>query len=328
MKRSIIFRVDGYKELGLGHIYNCISLAEILDEHEVLFLTKESCKEGFQKLSCTKWEVRTISELADMKEIYEIIDEVKPDIWVNDCLNTEIEYVEAIKKRVNRFVSIEDLGEGIGKADAVINAMYEEDDRSNVFSGWKYACLRDEFQIKNASEFRDAVKNVIFMFGGTDPSNYNRLLYNITKNISNKYENIKFSFITGYGYDVEKNGLVSIPSKNIYVYSGVSRVSDYMSKADIAITSQGRTIFELAAMGVPAIVLAQNEREQTHTFAQMDHGFLNLGLKDISEELVENTLDWLINTPPIRKNMYDLMQSLPLRDGIYRVKQIVLGEKG
>ena len=59
-------------------------------------------------------------------------------------------------------------------------------------------------------------------------------------------------------------------------------------------------------MGIPAIILSQNEREQTHTFAQMNHGFLNLGLKDVSESSVKNTLDWLINTPPIRKNMYDL----------------------
>ncbi|MFR3925625.1 MAG: hypothetical protein ACLTXI_10635 [Collinsella sp.] len=55
-------------------------------------------------------------------------------------------------------------------------------------------------------------------------------------------------------------------------------MSDHMRKADMALSSQGRTTFELACMGVPTIVLAENEREQLHTFAQMDNGFINLGL--------------------------------------------------
>ena len=33
---------------------------------------------------------------------------------------------------------------------------------------------------------------------------------------------------------------------------------------DIAISSQGRTMLELASMAVPTILLAQNEREQHH----------------------------------------------------------------
>ena len=38
-------------------------------------------------------------------------------------------------------------------------------------------------------------------------------------------------------------------------------------------------------MGVPTIVLAENEREQLHTFAQMDNGFINLGLgSEVSDE--------------------------------------------
>ena len=101
-----------------------------------------------------------------------------------------------------------------------------------------------------------------------------------------------------------------------------------MKHADLAITSQGRTIFELAAMGVPSIVLSQNEREQTHLFAKLEHGFLNLGIgKNIEQNLIENTLNWLINTPVIRKNMYDLMLSYPLKSGLKRVKNIIVGEE-
>ena len=42
---------------------------------------------------------------------------------------------------------------------------------------------------------------------------------------------------------------------------------------------------------------------------------------------MENTVDWLINTPEIRRNMYDLMTSLDLRSGVKRVVKIILGDQ-
>ena len=100
-----------------------------------------------------------------------------------------------------------------------------------------------------------------------------------------------------------------------------------MKNADIAFTSQGRTIYELAVLGVPSIVLAQNEREQLHTFAQMDNGFLNLGLgKDVSEEVIKNTFDWLVNTPYIRREMRELMLKNELKNGLKNEIKIILNE--
>jgi spore coat polysaccharide biosynthesis predicted glycosyltransferase SpsG len=55
-------------------------------------------------------------------------------------------------------------------------------------------------------------------------------------------------------------------------------MASQMREADLIFTSAGRTTFEIACVGTPAIVIAQNERELTHLFATADHGFLNLGL--------------------------------------------------
>ena len=105
----------------------------------------------------------------------------------------------------------------------------------------------------------------------------------------------------------------------------IKRVSDALSDADLAITSQGRTVYELAAMGVPAIVLAQNERETKHTFAQMHNGFLNLGMgNQVSDETLEKTFRFVVETPQIRAEMRNLMLSHDLRKGIERVKQLIL----
>lgn len=325
-RKRIVFRVDGYTKLGMGHIYNCITLAYSMIEHDVLLVTHEKAKEGIEKI---KESNLSYYVLQDDSEIEKVIQSFKPDIWVNDCLDTELEYILRLKKQVPRVVTIEDLGAGINKADAVINALYDDIEAPNnrIYSGYRYVCLRDEFQVEKPANFSNTVKNILVMFGGTDPSNLNKMLYQIILKFSSKYKDIKFKFITGIGYDNESNGVITQESKNIFVYPNVPRVASYMKTADLAITSQGRTIFELASMGVPSIVLSQNNREKTHRFAQIEHGFLNLGMgTEVNQEVIENTLDWLINTVTIRKNMHELMLKYPLRSGLERVKNIILGD--
>lgn len=325
-RKKIIFRADGYLELGLGHIYNCITLAYSMIEHDVLLVTSENAKEGIEKIKESNLKYCTIKNNQD---IVDIISEFKPDIWVNDCLDTTAEYITQLKRLVGRVVTIEDLGTGVKEADAVINALYENsiEQGKNVYNGYKYVCLRDEFQIEAAKNFSTDVHNILIMFGGTDPSNLNKRIYQSIVGFSKKYQTIKFNFITGIGYDNKANGVITQESKNIFVFPNVSRVSKYMKEADLAITSQGRTVFELAAMGVPSIVLSQNLRETTHCFAHMEHGFLNLGIgTEVSQQLIENTLDWLIKTEAVRRNMYELMLKNSLRSGLNSVKNIILGE--
>lgn len=324
-RRRIIFRTDGYAALGMGHIYNCITLAYAMMEHDVLIVIRKDSEEGIKKIRETNLPYKIIN---DDDEIDDVIKEFKPDIWVNDRLNTDKEYICHLKKIVKRVITIEDLGSGTAYADAVINALYTDDDLmgNNVFNGWRYVCLRDEFQIEHPRNFSEKVSNVMLMFGGTDPSNYNKKLYDIIMQIAPEYPDVKFNFVVGIGYDNEKNGVKTVKEKNVFVYPNVKRVTKFMREADLAITSQGRSIFEFASMGVPAIVLSQNKRETSHSFASMRHGFINLGLgTDINPEVIKNTLRWLIETRIVRKNMHDIMIQYPLRDGLERVKGIILG---
>lgn len=262
-RKKIIFRVEGYLKLGLGHIYNCLTLAFSMMEHDVLLVISKNSGEGIEKIKASNLPYRIIESDA---EIDALINEFKPDIWVNDCLDTDEKYMRHLKSMIPRVISIEDLGSGIKEADAVINALYDDVQQTNVYSGWEYVCLRDEFQIESPNIFNQEVRKVLIMFGGTDPANLNKTLYEIILKIIDKYKNIKFEFITGLGYKNKENGVVTREEKNIFVYPDVPRVTKYMRKADLAITSQGRTIFELAAMRIPSIVLSQNEREQTHFF--------------------------------------------------------------
>ncbi len=145
------------------------------------------------------------------------------------------------------------------------------------------------------------------------------------KNYNAEGVHAQFDFVLGSGYDGEVKG--ASPEYGIEVTRDSVRVSDHMRKADMAFSSQGRTTFELASMGVPTIVMAQNEREQLHRFAQMDNGFINLGLgSGVSDEDILSTFEWLAGAVSIRKEMRKLMLDNDLKSGINKVKRIILGE--
>lgn len=322
-RKRIIFRVDGHKNLGMGHIYRCMTLAYNLTGHEIMFVLDASMQEGIEKIQATFLPYHLINK---EEEFFEFLNEWKADIVVNDRLDTQLSYIKKIKRSTHKVVTFEDLGEGTREADLVINALYDvhNDRMNNTLCGEKYICLRDEFQVSMPRAFSEEVNHILVMFGGTDPLNLTERIYDLVKKIRNKYQNINYTFILGSGY--VNNKIVSFD--NVTVVSDVKRVSDYMREADLAFTSQGRTVYELASQGVPAIVLAQNEREQLHSFAQMQNGFLNLGLgAHVTDSTIESTLEWVIKTTQVRKEMRELMLKHDLKSGLGRVVNLILKEE-
>ena len=322
-RKKVLFRTVGRRSLGMGHIYRCLSLAYKLISHEVLFVTDKDSILGIEKLKESFFPFEVIS---DDKEYEEILKSWKPDIVVNDILDTSEAVVRLEKKYAKRVVNFEDRGSGAYIADAVINALYENhpDKPANIYEGADYFFIRDEFLEENAKDFSEDCNNIMIMFGGADPSDLTGKLYRICGKLHEKSPETSFHFITGFAY-AKKDELKDIPEKNIFVHNDVKRVSLYMKKADLAITSQGRTVFELASMGVPAIVLAQNEREMEHVFAGIQNGFINLGLGSAADErTIIQTIRWLMETPNVRREMRNIELSHEFRLGQKRVIDIIL----
>ena len=102
-----------------------------------------------------------------------------------------------------------------------------------------------------------------------------------------------------------------------------------MYEADLIFTSAGRTIYEICSTGTPAIVLAQNERELTHFFANSKYGFINLGLgNQISSKLILEEFKNLLDNFNFRKlqNKTMINQNLKLGKSIVRQKILELTE--
>lgn len=321
--KKILFYANGEEKLGMGHVYRCLSIAYQLTGNEVLFVSDAKCELGIKKIEESFFPIRKINSQQDLLDV---IREYRPDVLVNDILNTTQEYMSLVRNMVPRIVNFEDEGKGALKADAVINALYFGKPRCNEYKGFEYFFIRDEFFLTGVSDFHSEVKNVVVLFGGTDPSDLTRKILPVLEKVADQYLNIKFNIVTGFGYS-HKYEIQNDERHRIYIQNDVKRVSTFMKDADLAITSQGRTIYELAYMGVPSIVLAQNRREMSHEFAEFQNGYINLGLgEQIDTETIFSTIDWLIRTPNVRKQMHDLMLTKDFKSGKERVLNLILGK--
>lgn len=323
-KKKIAFRLDGFKELGLGHIYRGLTLAYELTGHDIVFVCDKAHRPGIEKLrSC----FMPVIEIEGENGFLEWLDGAQCDVVVVDQLDTSADYVSEIKKRVSRVVSFEDLGPGAYLADATINALYEDEGLPHNFHcGEKFVCLRDEFHVTPASEFHETVQNVFVMFGGSDPLNLTERVVKMAQRVNSDENRYHFDVVLGPAYHGAIFDAVSLEKNGITLHRDLQRVSSLMSRSDIAFTSQGRSVYELCKMAVPSIVIAQNEREQKHSFAEIKNGFINLGLgTKVSDHDIERTFEWLVSSSSIRLQMHEVMKKKDLGKGITRVIGLILG---
>lgn len=323
-RKKIVFRTVGKMQLGMGHVYRCLTLAYKLTGHEILFVADSESDLGIARIKEANFPIR---EVKDETEFEALLSEVQPDILINDILDTSEEYMSMVVKYCKRVVNFEDVGPGAKYADAVINALYEKGEKlHNEYYGSKYFCIRDEFLEENPKEFSEDVENILVIFGGADPSDLTGRLYEICKVLHPKLPHVNFHFLIGFAYP-HKDLIVTDEENHIYIHNDVKRVSSYMNKMDLAITSQGRTVYELASMGVPSIVMAQNEREAEHVFAGIQNGFINLGLGSKQDSLtIISTIQWLVNTPSVRKEMRKLQLTKDFSKGQDRVIRLILND--
>ena len=319
-KKKMAIVVATPDKLDSNHIYRSLSLASKLFIDDFLFLVDEKYQLGIDVIQ--KFEHPC--KLFDGKdELFALLDEYNPHIVINDVLDTTKEYIARLKESGYFVVNFEDIGTGSEDADVVFDALYEHDGGfGNIFSGYKYYILKDEFYFLPSKIVGPEVSNVLITFEGKDEINLTERVLDavlasgyvgrIDVLLENRFEN-KSEFMEKY----ELNN-------NVQIYSNVNNVGDFMLKADIVITSAGRTMYEVCCIGTPCICICQNGREQTHAFGSHNNGFINMGLVDtLSDEDITNQFKIVWQDFELRQNMSNLMKSIDLKHGYENIRSVV-----
>ncbi len=317
-RKHILFVVTGNTKVGLGHVYNTLLLANDILNHRITFLVDKESRLAYEKIASKNYPVF----IQEQDDILDDIETLNPDIVINDRLDTDEHYMRSLKAMGLVTINFEDLGEGTKYADLVINAIYPEKHLlPNHYFGHDYFVLRDEFIYADAKEEIGPVRNILVTFGGVDPNNYTKKTLDAIFDYCLE-RGIDITVIAGFGY--EKYDTIASYRDRVRIERNVTDISRHMREADLIFTSAGRTTYEIASIGTPAIVLAQNEREMTHFFASSEYGFLNLGLGyELSGETLLRSFRELVESPESRRYMSELMRKCDLKSGRKRVIRLI-----
>jgi spore coat polysaccharide biosynthesis predicted glycosyltransferase SpsG/CMP-N-acetylneuraminic acid synthetase len=324
LRKNILFHVVGNRQSGLGHVYRALTLAYRLPAHHVRFLVNREASIAVEMLASRHQKV----DVVDVGAEAQFIIDQKPDLLINDVLDTSLEFMSAICRAGIATVNFEDRGPGSRLADRLINAMYSDkqsEEVTNAFHGIEYCCLRDEFYSVGPISPASEVKNVLLLFGGTDPSGLTHRSLRWIDNIPGAWT---ITVAVGPGYhDLEELfGLVDRCKHDVTVVQNTAVISKHMKRADVALTSAGRTVFELAAMAIPMIVIAQNRREESHTFARTTKGAIYLGRAEhLSEAMLTAAIGRMLSSRAHREEMSRALSVSDVRGGIQRVIDIIEG---
>jgi pseudaminic acid biosynthesis-associated protein PseG len=199
VKKKILFRADGNSEIGLGHVFRCIAIAErIIEDFDCFFAIRLPSQE-LKDIICRSI---TLIPLPDYKnyslEAQAIANDIIPAYKIDgvtlDGYFFDTSYQQILKENCDIvLISIDDDQPFHYISDVVLNhaghldsAMISREPYTKLFLGYNYLLLRKEFINRSKpTKHITGINSVLVCFGGADPNNYTaRILECLLKNES------------------------------------------------------------------------------------------------------------------------------------------------
>ena len=322
-KKKIAIVPNASESAGNKHINRCLSVASKLVFHDILFLLEETHQLGIDIIEKYNYNYKIYDGKDDL---ITCLRDYSPEIVLNDIADTSSEYISILKDEGYFVVNFEDLGTGSAVANVVFDALYEHDlSEKNIYTGYKYYLLRDEFYFQPQKIITHAVNNVLITFTGEDEDNLTEKV--IDSILGTNYEG-RINVIVGLTYpNLEELISKYEVNQSIQIYQNVSNISEFMFKADIIFSSASKRMYDICSLGVPTICLCQNERELSHVFANESNGFINMGLgADVERQQIVEQFVNLVNDYDLRVAMSKRMLSIDLKNGFENMESVIRQE--
>lgn len=269
----VIFFVSSGSKIGIGHVRRCTQIALNLGRKNIDFLFCLNYDVGsLELIKPYGFNIRIISEEFGVRDI--IKENPKVKVVIYDLLNINKEDNLFLKQNYPgiRILALDYFDMTDSQVDTIINLYNHSRTFSKPVSsdvkyleGPKFGILRDEFKqfinrpifLKNAS-----LRRILITFGGSDPQ-FNTLFVLPILNNLEFADKLEVGVVLGPNFSHADQILELINNMTLKVepVRNPSDMAALMSKADLCLCGSGTTILELAALGVPGIVLPQSEEE-------------------------------------------------------------------
>lgn len=309
---KILFRTDASASIGLGHAMRCLALAQAARDagHSAIFASAvlpPALEKRLQDEGCDVFLVLSAPGSAeDSAETAKLAHTHSVQWIVTDGYHFSPAYQAAIRKSGVLLLFLDDYGHGTPyAANLILNQnsyapqhpeWYEDrPPDAHVLLGSPYTLLRREFRSRVPEPKLPAIaSSVLVTLGGGDPKNGTLAVMEALEKIEGVSPEVTV-VIGGANPHVKK---IQAAPGNMRIVVNPPDMPSLMAGTDLAIAAAGTTSYELAYMGVPALltILAENQRHVAEDLAERGvSGLFGDPAEMPSAEMAQHVTELLMN---------------------------------
>jgi len=339
---KVLFRADGSKEIGMGHLTRCADIAKELNGRhiETTFLTR-SDPPAMKFLRKTGNKVMRIpNRLTIRQEINHAQTSLRRshiDCVVADLLLDQgAQRINRLKTPCNKLITLTDDTKARRIRQITSDILFafspsltDKDLRGSkskvYYVGPGYFPLKPSFG-EQTIRIRNKVRNILVTLGGSDPTNNTVFVLETLERMA--LPGVRVNVIAG-----PASGILNILQKKKYtckvtIMHDVDDMLPIMMKTDIAICSAGNTLLELIAVGAPTIVLPHTRRENENAAVYERKGCI-LKTRSFGNRVARSDLTTLtqklISDKPSRVRLNNNCRGIIEGKGLNRLIELIEG---
>ncbi|MGB0879290.1 MAG: UDP-2,4-diacetamido-2,4,6-trideoxy-beta-L-altropyranose hydrolase [Polaribacter sp.] len=258
MRRKILFRADGDKNIGYGHVIRSLALADMLkEEFECVFVTRfinDFLQNEINKVCKKIILLSNEDEESHFEEFLQLLN--GDEIVVLDNYFFTTAYQKKIKNKKSTLVCIDDLANKHFVCDAIINHIdisvykkYSTEKYTKLHLGMQNALLRKEFFEEKLNIKKENL--LLVAFGGVDVNN---LTFKYLKTLLNNKLEVKICVIIN-----KENSKYDNIFKLTSEYSNLEILSNLSAKEMKSLMEKTKVaIFPSSSICIEGLVLSVN----------------------------------------------------------------------
>ncbi len=276
---NIAIITDGNEQLGLGHVYQSLTLAKALKERNFLVNINFMTKSDEKICDFLASDGYKVTQYDNDDAIFAQLKIDNPERVIFDKLDVCPVLAEKIKKELKiKLVIFTNLTEASNYADVTVfpgfgndftHGVHRNKDTKKIdFYGLKYWLLRSEFYLfkkKKKRSNKDVLNRIMLMFGASDPANMTSHVLNVLLQLPMQCE-IRIVLGSSFSHLEKLNQIIQrypLTTNKISIMQNIKNVAEIMSSSDLVMTSPGLSLSEALVVETPVIGFHQNEQQKT-----------------------------------------------------------------
>lgn len=257
MQDCVTFWTEGGPSLGMGHVMRCINIARALDGEDLpLHFLVNNERAVIERLNSEAFFHITYP-LTGMHA-----SRLSGGVVVIDTKKDVSGQVHTLKEDGRKVILIDNTSSG--EADAVVmpTPIYRGHRASGLVCGSEYIIIGGQF--RNARERgtlgHSRPLKVLVTMGGSDPNNLTGIVLMDLAEVGG----IEVTVVIGPAFNANRSfeDLKTGRWEKFSFVHNPKEMAALMSGAHVAFTAMGTTVFELAYMGVPSVVIGNYESDR------------------------------------------------------------------